>query len=97
MDQYLAPALGSLLVLGMTVLISQLREINKSLTKQGETVVLLHTIIVGANGAPGLVHRVQELHDARSEEQSRELAELHHELAELREERRSGPADRRRA
>ena len=88
MEPYLASTLGALILLCLGVVIRLLTKMSDTLTKHGETVVVLHTILIGASGTPGLVDRVNSLHEWRNAVHARELQAAATEIVELK--RRAG-------
>jgi hypothetical protein len=81
-------ALGALTVICLGVVITILQNISRTLTTQGESQAVLHAILCGIEGSPGLVDRVQSLHDWRNDLQRRELQQATAEIIELK--RRAG-------
>lgn len=81
------PMAGTLSLLLITLAIALFRQLTKAVGELTKAVAILHTILVGAEGAPGMVDRVQALHDWKNQVTEREAAELRRIIAEMRAER----------
>jgi hypothetical protein len=90
-------ALGALILLMVGWAVSLLKQQSKTQNDQGIVIAELRALLLGVNGTPGLVTRVNSLHEWRNELQARELQHSADEIARLQEELRLGAADRRKA
>jgi hypothetical protein len=78
---------GTLATILIGLAIALFRQLSKTVAEMTRAVAVLQTILVGAEGTPGLVDRVNALHQWRNELQARELAQVRAENERLRRQR----------
>jgi DNA-binding transcriptional MerR regulator len=88
-------AIGTLILLLVSIAITQLRQISKTQNEQGIAIAELRALLLGVNGTPGLIQRVNDLHKWKNEMVQAEMRDLEDQIAELKGEQRTGPTDRR--
>lgn len=88
MEQYFGSILGAVALVALGFIIQLLRGITRSQNDQNIAIAELRMILLGVNGTPGLVQRVNKMHDDRNAEHAAELDQAMTELAEFR--RRKG-------
>lgn len=84
---YVSWALGLLVSTLLGILIAQNRRQSELQEKANLSLTELRTLLLGVNGSPGLVSRVNDLHDWRNQLMMRESAELRRTIDEMRRER----------
>lgn len=93
----LMSAIGALILLMVGWAVGLLKKIGETQTAQSIAIAELRALLLGVNGTPGLISRVNDLHVWRNKMQEQELADVHAEVDRLHEERRINELPGRRA
>lgn len=90
MDTYLSWALGLLISTLLGILVAQNRKQSELQQAANLSLTELRTLLLGVNGSPGVVSRLNDLHEWRNQLMMREADELRRQVDEMRRERLDG-------
>jgi hypothetical protein len=84
MDTYLSWALGLLISTLLGILVAQNRKQSELQQAANLSLTELRTLLLGVNGSPGVVSRLNDLHEWRNQMMMRESADLRRQIDEMR-------------